>query len=154
MTMLETGAAGGPKLEITGLIVVNWRAGTLAIEFTVTVTVPLPSGTAEGTPAAICELLQLVGVAVTPLNVIVLLPWVAPKFDPAIVTEVPTGPRLGDNPLRYGVVPTVIETLLKVAVFVPLVLPLPTANPTLTVCAIVMVTLLPACAQVVPSADV
>jgi hypothetical protein len=36
--------------------------------------------------------LQLVGVPAVPLNVTVLVPWVAPKFAPVIVTGVPTPP--------------------------------------------------------------
>jgi hypothetical protein len=39
--------------------------------------------------------LQLVGVAVVPLNFTVLVPCVAPKFAPAIVTDAPTNPELG-----------------------------------------------------------
>jgi hypothetical protein len=39
--------------------------------------------------------LQLVGVASVPLNETVLVPWVVPKFAPAIVTGVPTGPDIG-----------------------------------------------------------
>jgi len=39
--------------------------------------------------------LQLVGVAVVPLNVTVLVPCDAPKLAPAIVTELPVGPKLG-----------------------------------------------------------
>jgi len=49
-------------------------------------------------------LLQLVGVAVMPLNVTVLLPCVEPKFVPVIVTAVPTGPPPGGlNVLIAGV---------------------------------------------------
>ena len=39
--------------------------------------------------------LQLVGAAVVPLNVTVLVPCVPPKFVPVIVTEVPNGPEEG-----------------------------------------------------------
>jgi hypothetical protein len=39
--------------------------------------------------------LQLVGVATIPLNLTVLVPCVAPKFAPLIVTEVPTAPDVG-----------------------------------------------------------
>jgi hypothetical protein len=39
--------------------------------------------------------LQLVGVAAVPLNVTVLVPCVAPKFVPAIVTGAATAPALG-----------------------------------------------------------
>jgi hypothetical protein len=45
---------------------------------------------------------QLVGVAAVPLNVTVLLPWVVPKFVPAIVTAVPTGPLVGETLVTLG----------------------------------------------------
>jgi hypothetical protein len=133
------GAAGGVKLVMTGLTAVNAIAGTLAIELTVTTTGPTPAGTAAGTVAMICELAQLVTEAATPLNVIVLLPCVAPKFEPAMVTEYPTPPKLGDKPLIYGVVPTVTETLSNVPVVVLEVDPLPAANPTYTFWAMLIV---------------
>ena len=47
--------------------------------------------------------LQLVAVAVVPLNVTVLVPWVAPKFAPLIVTAVPTAPVLGVRLVMLGV---------------------------------------------------
>jgi hypothetical protein len=47
-------------------------------------------------------LLQLVGVAVVPLNVTVLVPWVGPNPVPVIVTEVPTGPEVGDRLVMCG----------------------------------------------------
>ncbi len=47
---------------------------------------------------------QLVGVAVVPLNVTVLVPCVAPKFAPVIVTEVPTGPLAGVRLVIVGAV--------------------------------------------------
>ena len=46
--------------------------------------------------------LQLLGVAVVPLNSTVLLPCVAPKFAPAIVTDVPTNPDVGDKLVMLG----------------------------------------------------
>ena len=68
---------------------------------------------------------QLVGVAVTPLNVTVLEPWLAPKLVPVIVTDVPTGPEVGDTVVIAGVTvklapllgcpPTVTTTLPVVA---------------------------------------
>ena len=39
--------------------------------------------------------LQLVGVALVPLNVTVLVPCDPPKLVPAMFTEVPTGPEVG-----------------------------------------------------------
>ena len=56
--------------------------------------------------------LQLVGVAVVPLKVTVLLPWVVPKLLPLIVTEVLTTPKIGDNPDMPGADVTVKLTPL------------------------------------------
>src|SRR5215470_17617250 len=70
-------------------------------------------------------LLQLVGVATVPLNFTVLVPCVAPNVVPVIVTDVPTGPDVGDKLLIAGVTvkdtpllalpPTVTTTLPVVA---------------------------------------
>ena len=49
---------------------------------------------------------QLVGVAAVPLNVTVLVPCVAPKFVPVIVTDVPTGPLVGDRLVSVGAPPS------------------------------------------------
>jgi len=65
----------------------------LATPPTVTTTFPVVAPT--GTGATMLVALQLVGVAVVPLNFIVLVPCVAPKFAPAIVTGVPTTPDVG-----------------------------------------------------------
>ena len=63
------------------------------------------SAPAPGTGTTIDVALQLAGVALVPLKLIVLVPWLDPKFDPLIVTEVPTSPLDGDNPLSVGVTP-------------------------------------------------
>jgi hypothetical protein len=73
----------------------------LASPFTVTETFPLVAP--GGTGAVILVAVQLVGAAVTPLNRTLLLPCVVPRFDPLIVTAVPTGPDDGDTPLIVGV---------------------------------------------------
>jgi hypothetical protein len=62
----------------------------------------IASGGPPGTGATIEVALQLVGHAVTPLNVTVLVPCVEPKFVPVIVTEVPAGPEFGGNPVMLG----------------------------------------------------
>ncbi len=76
--------------------------------------------------------LQLVGVAATPLNFTVLLPWVAPKLDPAMVTAVPALPESGLRLLILGT-GTVNETALlaelpTVTTIFPLLAPLGTVN--------------------------
>ena len=57
-----------------------------------TVTTTLPVVAPAGTGTTMLVPLQLVGVAAVPLNVTVLVPCVAPKFVPVIVTDAPTGP--------------------------------------------------------------
>jgi hypothetical protein len=47
---------------------------------------------------------QLVGVALVPLNVTVLVPRTEPKFEPVIVTERPTAPVVGVRLERIGAV--------------------------------------------------
>jgi hypothetical protein len=69
----------------------------------------------EGTGTTMVEALQLVGVAEVPLKVTVLVPWVAPKFAPAIVTEVPASPNAGDSPKMPGTWTTVNVTPLLAA---------------------------------------
>src|SRR6266446_4942657 len=65
---------------------------------TVTTTLPVVAPLGTGTPMLVA--LQLAGDAAIPLNVTVLVPWVAPKLDPEMVTEVPTGP---DDGLRFEI---------------------------------------------------
>lgn len=114
---------------------VKARSERLGMEFTVTVTGPVPDAAVVGTRATICVLLQLVmDVATAPLKLTVLVPCVAPKLEPVIVTEVLTDPRVGDRPVTKGVVPRVIDTLSKVPVASdagsPPAVSLLTANPT------------------------
>jgi hypothetical protein len=59
----------------------------------VTTTVPVVAQLGTGTTMLVP--LQLVGVPAVPLNFTVLVPCVAPKFVPVIVTEVPTDPDVG-----------------------------------------------------------
>ena len=56
-----------------------------------------------GTGAAMLVALQLVGVAVVPLKVTVLVPCVAPYVVPEIVTDVPTAPDVGERLSIFGV---------------------------------------------------
>ncbi len=72
----------------------------LATPPTVTTTFPVvaPAGTSTTTLVA----LQLVGVAVIPLNFTVLVPCVVPKFAPVIVTDVPISPDVGFKFVMLG----------------------------------------------------
>src|SRR5271167_1301222 len=60
-----------------------------------TVTTTFPVVAPLGTGTVILVPVQLVGVAATPLNLTVLVPFVDPKFVPVIVTDVPAGPVVG-----------------------------------------------------------
>src|SRR5256885_316880 len=68
-----------------GVVVTVKLTALLATPPTVTTTLPVVAPV--GTGAMMFVALQLVGVAVTPLNLMVLAPWVAPKFAPEIVTD-------------------------------------------------------------------
>ena len=72
---------------------------------TVTTTVPVVAPAGTGTTMLVAD--QLVGVAAVPLNLTVLVPCVAPKLVPAIVTAVPTGPLVGDRLVSVGAIVTV-----------------------------------------------
>jgi hypothetical protein len=81
-----------------------------------------------GTEAVILVVLHAVGVAAVPLNLTVLVPCVAPKFAPVIVTEVPTGPEVGFRLAMAGVESTVnskplLATPPTVTMMFPLVAP-------------------------------
>jgi hypothetical protein len=56
-------------------------------------------------------LLQEVGVAGTPLKVMVLVPCVAPKFRPLAVTDVPATPEVGDSEVMLTPTVNVTELL-------------------------------------------
>src|SRR5215471_5924210 len=67
-----------------------------------TATTTLPVVAAPGTRTTMLVADQLVGVAVVPLNATVLEPCVAPKFVPVTVTDVATGPLVGDKLVMLG----------------------------------------------------
>lgn len=89
-----------PSAEVLGdkLVIAGRMSKLVDAVFPPTVTDSTwkPVATPLGTGATICVLLQLLGVAVTSPKVTVLLPWLAPKLLPEIVTEVPTAPEVGD----------------------------------------------------------
>jgi hypothetical protein len=92
-----------------------------------TVTVTLPVVAPAGTGATMLVADQLVGVAAVPLKRTVLAPCVAPKFVPVIVTEVPTGPLVGDRLVTLGTVTVKLSPLLAnpptVTTMLPVVAP-------------------------------
>jgi hypothetical protein len=81
----------GPRLKNTPLL--GWLAA---------VTVTAPEVVPVGTGTTILVLLQLVGVAVTPLNCTVFVPCDEPKLVPVTVTEVPIFPTFGVKLLMAG----------------------------------------------------
>src|SRR5260221_7295728 len=121
-------------LVILGRLVTVKPKPLLATPETVTTTGPVVA--LVGTAATTLVALQLVGVASVPLNFSVLVPCVAPKFTPVIVTTVPTDPSVGFNPIMLGAGDTVNATPLLVnprtvtATF-PVVAPLGTGAPML-----------------------
>jgi hypothetical protein len=67
-----------------------------------TVTTTLPVVAPAGTLVTMLVALQLVGVAAIPLNFTVLVPCVAPKSAPAIVTVAPSAPDVGFKLVMLG----------------------------------------------------
>ena len=130
VTEAPTAPDVGDRLLITGVATtVNEELLLTVTPLAVTDTVPVVAPL--GTTATIDVAVQLViEVAAVPLNFTV--PFVVPKFDPAIVIEAPTAPDVGDRLLITGVATTVNEELLvtvtplTVTDTVPVVAPLGT----------------------------
>jgi hypothetical protein len=103
--VIVTEVATNPEF---GLSVVMVGAGIVTVKFapllatppTVTTTFPVVAPVGTGTTMLVA--LQLVGVPAVPLNFTVLVPCVAPKLVPVIVTEVPTGPDVGLRLVMLG----------------------------------------------------
>ncbi|HEY1912341.1 MAG TPA: hypothetical protein VGG73_15565 [Vicinamibacterales bacterium] len=115
------GAAAAATVNVTPL---------LATPLAVTITAPVVAP--EGTFATMLVVDQLVGVAVVPLNLTVLVPCVVPKFVPAIVTVVPIAPLVGDKEVIVGAdvetvnVTPLLDTPPAVTVTAPVVVPVGT----------------------------
>lgn len=97
-----------PPIEIVGAVgmtlteigvTVNCNP-LLAIPDTVTTTLPVVDPTGTGTTTVLA--FQLIGLATVPLKVTVLLPWLAPKFAPDIVTIVLGDPEPGLRLVMFG----------------------------------------------------
>src|SRR2546428_13489999 len=84
------------RLVITGFVPVNVTE-LLDEPLTVTMTDSARLATPAGTTATMEVLLQLVVEAVTPPNLTMLVPLVAPKLLPVMVTEVPVAPEVGER---------------------------------------------------------
>jgi hypothetical protein len=109
-------------------------AGTVTVNTTpllatpLTVTTTLPVAPPLGTGAEMLVVLHAVGVETTPLNITVLVPCVAPKFEPVITTEVPTAPDVGFKAVILGASSVTVNTT-------PLLATPPTVTTTLPVVA-------------------
>jgi hypothetical protein len=105
VTEVATGPLVGDRFVMLGATVTVKLTPLLASEFTVTTTLPVVAPDGTGTTMLVFD--QLVGVAVVPLNFTVLVPRVVPKFVPVIVTEVATGPLVGERFVMLGGTATV-----------------------------------------------
>lgn len=96
---------GAKVLMVGGEITVN---GIPALVAPATVTETLPVLAPAGSTAVILFAFHEVILATIPLNATVPVPCVAPKWEPLITTEEPTGPELGERPLTMGPVWNVV----------------------------------------------
>jgi len=123
-----------PTNPDVGFRLVMLGPGTVTVKFTPllatppTVTMTLPVVAPVGTGTTTVVALQLVGVAVAPLNFTVLVPCVAPKFAPAIVTDPPINPDVGFRLVILGAGTVTVK-------FTPLLAVPPTVTTTLPVVA-------------------
>lgn len=137
MTEVPTGPLAGLKLVIVGGKVTVNSTPLLATALTVTTTFPVVAPL--GTDTEILVSVHPASVTAVPLNVTVLVPCDAPKFVPLIVTEIPTGPKLGLKAVMLGgggvtikLMP-LLATPLTVTTTFPLVAPAGTGTEMLVV---------------------
>jgi hypothetical protein len=119
VTAVPTTPDVGFRLVMLGAGVVTVKV-TLLLATPPTVTTTFPVVAPAGTAATMLVALQLVAVAVVAPNRTVLVPCVAPKFAPAMVTAVPTTPDVGFRLVMLGVgtvLLTLTATLALVAEF-------------------------------------
>jgi hypothetical protein len=112
-------------------VIVN-RTGLLSFMLGATDTTKSPEVAPEGIVTEIDVALHVFTVISAPLSKTRLLPCVDPNPVPVIVTPVPTGPVVADKLDMTGATfeDELRDTLSNVAVYVLLVLPLLTLNPT------------------------
>jgi hypothetical protein len=109
VTELPAGPEVGLRPEMTGPMNGLTVKATPLLATPPTVTTTLPEVAPFGTSIEIEVVLQLLGAARVPLKVTVLVPWVAPKLPPVIVTNEPAEPVVGLRLVIVGV--GVIEKL-------------------------------------------
>jgi hypothetical protein len=100
VTVLPTAPEAGDMPVMLGTPVTVKLTPLLAAPLTVTTTFPVWAPAGIGTTMLV--LLQLVGVASVPLKATVLLPCVAPKLVPVMVTAEPAAPEVMDKLLMPG----------------------------------------------------
>ena len=100
MIEVPAGPLVGLKLVMVGGGVTVKATPLLATPPTMTTTFPVVAP--AGTHAEMAVSVQTTGVTAVPLNVTVLPGCDGPKFAPAIVTEIPTGPELGLKDVILG----------------------------------------------------
>jgi len=119
----------------------------LATPPTVTTTVPVVAPVGTGTTMLVA--LQVVAVAAVPLNLTVLVPCVAPKFAPVIVTDAPTNPEVGFKLVMLGAGTVTVKLLPLLATpptvttTVPVVAPVGTGTTMLVALQVVAVAAVP-----------
>lgn len=154
-----------PNTPETGLKLVTLGAGAVTVKLMPllatppTATTTLPVVAPVGTFTAMFVALQLVGVAAVPLNLTVLVPCVAPKFVPAIVTDAPANPEVGFRlaMLGAGIVTVKLAPALAtppaVTMTLPVVAPVGTVTTMLVVLQLVAVAAAPLNATVLVPCD-
>ncbi len=100
VTAVPTGPEVTERLVMLGVPSTVKLTPLLALLDTVTTTFPVVAPL--GTVTVMLVALQLVAVAAVPLNLTVLVPWVDPKFDPAMVIVAPTAPEFGVRLVMLG----------------------------------------------------
>ena len=100
VTAVPMGPAVGLSVVIAGGTLTVKGTPLLAMPPTVTTTGPLVAPLGTGTVMLVAP--HTVGTATVLLNVTVLVPFVAPKLVPAIVTAVPTAPDAGVSVVMPG----------------------------------------------------
>src|SRR6266567_1686375 len=114
--VIVTEAPTNPEV---GFRLVMLGAGVVTLKFTLllatppTVTITPPEVAPAGTVTVMLVAPQLVGAAGVPLNLTVLVPWVAPKLEPRIVTEAPARPDVGFKDAMLGTVPPPLPAARK-----------------------------------------
>jgi hypothetical protein len=115
-----TAAPTAPEVGFK-LVMLGAKTAGMTVKFTPllatppTVTTTFPVVAPAGTGATMLVALQLLAAAVVPLNLIVLVPCVAPKFAPVIVTEAPTNPDVGFKLVMLGAGTVTVKPTLLLA---------------------------------------